>query len=310
MKVFSLIIALGMLVSFNAFGDDNTHKCTESAINTFDRLNALLVKSGYQSLSFDPSKITNVPKYDFSRKINILELQTASGPFVDCLPDSGDVLALDSHIPYKQGSSYDHPPSPTWNKERAVALARAYVQAVFKEFPADAGTPQINFAPTSEFPKYYEGVWHIRWPRVDKEGHVFIADSLDVFLSETKGLRYASLNYFSKYQEPIGPLISQNEAVKLSGPAAENLLHSKLTVPWGLNGLRLADSKSVLWIVNPNHIFQWKSINDAASAADTTAKLAWWVEYKTTSGSASASGHLIDIWIDAQTKKVLGGDFK
>jgi hypothetical protein len=309
MKSFCLILVIGVFGSMARADKIEENRCIEQIVPAVKRLNALLTANHYAPVEFESSQLSSAYRPDFSPRMTVLEFD-ASLASIRCIPSTGEILSIQTHINEDQGPALDHPSKPTWTKNEAIAMAKKYVAAVFGQFPSNAGPPKIHFDATMELPKYYEGQWHIRWPRVDKGGHIFSGDNIDLWMSETGGLKAVYYNYFSQYEEPKNPLISKDEALKASRPAAETLLNSQLTRSSGLSGLQLGKSEAVLWIVNPNHIFQWKSMNDADSPADTTAKLAWIVEYQTTSGQSAITNHLIDIWIDAQTKETIGGNFK
>jgi hypothetical protein len=160
------------------------------------------------------------------------------------------------------------------------------------------------------YPRYYDGEWRIRWSRVDSQGHKFGLDALHVELSEKLGLVGINKVFVSDFQEVKGPLITSDEAITLSRPYANTLLNSGVTEAWVPPGLQLGAVKANLWIMNPNHILGSKVLDFQAVDNGKQARLAWVVLYQLMKGNTPASYHTIGIWIDAQNKEAIGGDFK
>jgi hypothetical protein len=60
-------------------------------------------------------------------------------------------------------------------------------------------------------------------------------------------------------------------------------------------------------IVNPNHILKYKSIEDMPREVDLAARLAWVVKCHVSNDKGT--DRYIYLWIDTETKEVIGGDF-
>jgi hypothetical protein len=226
------------------------------------------------------------------------------------LPDSFKPIAFFNHnIKYDQGPGFDEPPPPKWTEEQAVATGKEYVAAIFGQFPKDVGPPKVEFEKRRNLLKhttiwkYYTGDWQIVWPRISSKGYLFNGNAVVINISEDQGVESAFFDFYMNYQEPQGPLISQDEALKIADPAAQAVVDK-----WLGHGLQLGSPKIVVeGIVNPNHILQAQTVADLAHK-DTTARLAWVVLYDLTANGIPATGHRVQVWIDAQTKEVVGGD--
>ncbi len=127
-------------------------------------------------------------------------------------------------------------------------------------------------------------------------------------VSEKFGLIALSCIFNSKYTEAQKVLVSHDQAIEIGRPAAQKLLGGPLTADWSA-GLSLRPAaKATLWIVNPNHLLQIKSFDDMATASgDENARLAWIIEYR--AENSQGMGRYVEVWVDAQTKAILGGDF-
>ena len=155
-------------------------------------------------------------------------------------------------------------------------------------------------------PKYRNGQWSVRWKRLDAHGNRFAQDNLYCTLDEKYGMRFFGSNFDSTYAEGQKILISEEQAVAIARPVAVKLLTSPITLPWS-KGLKLrSEAKTELWIVNPNHILKYKS-REEVPLGDVVARLAWVAKFQAAGGGRADA--YIYLWIDTETKEVLGGDF-
>jgi hypothetical protein len=310
-----IIILLGLVLPVMSKAEEMNQAEKDNGIKAitkiFDRLNPVLAKYHLTPLTFTSSNLQAFHHHNVFGNVSVCGFNTSSKISLDFLPDSFEPIAFyNNNIKYDQGLGFDQPPSPKWTQEQAVATAKEYVVAIFGKFPKDdVGPPTVEFEkrrnafkPTWVM-KYFTGDWHIRWPRVDTKGYLFNADSVSIYISEDQGVTTAFYNFFSNYQEPQGPLISRDEALKIASPAAQSLIDK-----WLGPGLQLGSPKIVVeGIVNPNHALQAQAVADLAHK-DTTARLAWVVLYNLTANGTPTTAHRVQVWVDAQTKEVVGGD--
>ncbi len=309
MRSLFFIGLLGVFIWGIARGDQDkaaTDRCVEHLDPAFKRLNAVLAENHLNPLDFDPAQLRVIKDKSLNPAVTMWRFQTPNKTFIYCSPTSGDVLSFfRNDIKYTEGPGYDQPPQPNWTKEQAIAMAKTYLAALFGTFPEDVGPPEVKFEPVREIPKYYPGQWEISWPRVDEKGHLFAIDEISIYISETQGITSAVYNFFSTYQPPKEPLISRDDALKVGGPAAEILANKFIG-----SGFQLATPDTVVQgIVNPNHILQAKTIEDTVALRDANARLVWVINYPLTSNGTS-SPHEVQVWVDAQTKEVVGGDLR
>ena len=284
-------------------------RCIEQVGQAVKRLNVLLVSNHLPIMEFDPNNITIKSSYDRQRRLNFWKIRTPSHIYFDCLPKNCILVSVYRDFLYKNAPLYDSPPKPTWTPEQAIEKAKLWARAVLNDFPSDVGVPQVNFKPQMELPKYHDGEWEIRWPRVDSQGHSFDLDALHVHLSEKLGLVDVNLRFVSTFDEVQGKTISKEEAIEASHSPAETLLHGDLARPYLPSGLQLGNATASMWIMNPKDVFKSKTLTEMNTSEQTKARLAWVVVYPLMNGAAPVPDQNVEVWIDAQTKEVIGGDF-
>jgi len=308
-----LTLLIGWLFfSYNATGEPDQVEqtlCVQHAEDAFKRLNVLLTENHLLPLELDPVHLVITQPRDRQRKTNIWQIRTASYTVLQFLPKSCALISIYRDT-YKDALLYDGPPKPTWTENQAIENAKKWVTAFLNYFPDNVGTPKIGFVDQRKVPEYYDGHWRIRWARTDSQGHRFDGDALSVELGEKQGLISISLNFYSTFDEIHDKLISEEDAIATSHSSAEILLHSELVRPLLPPGLKLGTATASLWIMNPTHLLQSKTLDEASASEEIKARLAWVVVYTLMDGNAPASYHTLEVWIDAQTKEAIGGDFK
>jgi len=200
MKCITAILILALPLALNATTVDQNTK-TEGAraiTEVFDHLNPVLIENHLAPLSFNSSDLLVFQPEDVDRKIKVWNFQTLNVS-LDFLPDTFELLLLSRNdINLVRGPGYDRPPAPKWTAQQAMETARNYVAAIFSALPNEMGVPTAEYEATANLPqhsvmmKYYPGMWHVRWPRVDPQGHLFRIDSICVDISEDQGLFMAS----------------------------------------------------------------------------------------------------------------------
>jgi hypothetical protein len=231
-------------------------------------------------------------------------LQTPAKTSVYCSPHSGQVLALfRNDVNFVQGVGSDQPTKPSWTEEQAVAASRGYFEAIFGSFPSNAGKPVAQYQSVEEYPKHYPGYWTVRWSRTDGFGDVFANDSITVGISEKYGLTGAAFNFFSSYSEPHGSLVTKEEALSIASVAAETMVAKWLGRDFKLGSPNLVEKV----IINPNRMLNAKNLEEGAKISDL-ARLSWYVSYPVTL-KGSTDKHAVQVWVDAETKSVIGGDY-
>lgn len=269
----------------------------------FAQVNEILIQGHLAPLPFDPVRLKVIKDHSLNPLVSMWMFQTTANASVYCSPESGALCSIyRGDIKYSEGPGFKSPPRPTWTKDQAILVAKKYAVALFGAFPENVGPPHASYDAIQDVPLYYPGIWTVRWPRVDQGGHIFAADSLGIKVSEEKGLTSAALNFFSNYTEPTGPLISKVEAINAAHSAGEYLARKWI----GGNVQLEPPSDAFLIIINPNKMLEADAIETGANASKT-ARLVWVVEYPVTLDTSSDK-HGSQVWVDAQTKAVLGGD--
>jgi hypothetical protein len=254
-------------------------------------------KRGIIASNDDPFRKQQIVTVSFNPQIN-----------VQIVPKSFEVVSFYRDVSAAGLGSYDTPPKPKWTPDQAIKEARAWYENVLGKFPGNAGSPIAEYDPGLNPPKYYDGQWAVRWPRDDGHGHQFSQDTISVTLNEKYGITSLANNFTSKFPHDQKILISKDQAIAVGRSVAQKLLSSPLTADWSKGLSLLPAATAQLWVVNPNHILRYNSLEELASAPfDSTARLAWVVTYRASNGSM---GRDVEVWIDAETKEAIGGDFK
>ena len=223
-------------------------------------------------------------------------------------PDSPNVSEVARGIPLEWLGSYDAPPKPTWTPDQAIKEAKFWYEAVIGKLPNNVGKPVAKFSPKPNSHKFRNGQWTVTWPRVDDEGHPFRMDNIYCTLDEKWGADFLTCFFVSKFKDGQNITISSSQATEMGISVAKKLLPSPMFSQW-TSGLTLqGDTKTELQIVNPNHILKYKSLNDLPPEIDLAARLVWVVKCHISNGKGD--DHYLYLWIDTETKEVIGCDFK
>ncbi len=275
---------------------------------TMARINSVLNSQHLAILSYDPKQLRFTLSPDQTWRTTVVQINSSSGLEARILSNTFEVVSFQRDFPSEEYIDCDTPPKPKWQTDQAINEARTWVKSILGNVPQNVGKPRAEYAPGLNLPKYQEGTWTVSWPRIDSHGHLFAGDVVNVILSEKFGLIALSYIFNSKYTDGQKVLVSREQAIEAGRSAAQQLLGSPLTADWsGGMSLRPA-ATATLWVVNPNHLLQYKSFEDmATTTGDATARLAWIVEYRVE--NAQGMGRYVDVWIDAETKEILGGDF-
>jgi hypothetical protein len=309
MKKKATVLGCLLLLGLAKAEEMDRNACLQQAIAAVERLNTVFVSRQLPPITFDVNHARITQPYDRFRKSAVLAIW-ASNTELQCLP-TGDPISILRDV-FKNNPLYPSEPIPLWTKERALTEAKGWVEAFLEGFPSNTGTPIVSYhCPALGMPpQYHDGQWRVIWPRIDSQGHEFGKDALNVMLMENRGLVSLYLNFFSQFEEVHGDLISKEEALAASRSSAEKLLKTDLVRPFLPPGLKLDFAEAELWVMNPNHILQCKTMEDMATSSEVAARLAWRVTYLFPASDADSRKHFLEIWIDAQDKKVLGGDFR
>jgi hypothetical protein len=314
-KLIAVFLAIGAINFCSAKADPpqlDQSRCEDQVRGAFKRLNAFAAQKHFPSLNEDPDSVHLFigRRYDDNWETNMWRICTSSNIYVECTPTNCRPSSIFRDFLYKNAPKYDAPLKPQWTPNQAIEYAREWATAFFDGFPQSVGNPEVQFNKQMDYPKYYDGEWAVRWDRIDSQGHRFDMDALHVELNEKLGLVGIDMVFVSDFQEVKGPLIASDEAIALSRPYAGALLNSGVTETWVPPGLQLGPAQAHLWIMNPNRVLQSKTLDQHAVAFQKQARLAWVVLYQLMKGNTPASYHTLEIWIDAQTKEAIGGDFK
>ncbi len=284
-------------------------KCAQQVEQTVKKLNVLYISHHLDPIHFDAAQLKFDRHYNQFKQLNVWRFYIAPDTSMDCLPRSCEVFGFLRDTP-DNPPLYNSKPVPNWTLNQAAEEAKPWVQTVLGYFPPNLSAPRGTFdSDMRDAKRYYDGQWLIRWQRTDSQGHLFEMDGLTANMSEKYGSLGFRLNFDSTFEEVHGKLISSEEALAAARAPAEILLNNRnLAGPFIPPGLHLGDAKTALFIVNPNNILQCKTMDQVKN--QLAARLAWRVEYTLMDGDVPASYHTMIIRIDAQTKEVLGGDFK
>lgn len=248
-------------------------------------------------------------------KVSPQKCNTYLGSFYNCM--FGQVYAVEASqtgeiLTFKRlrlvTETADTPDTPKWTKEEAAAEARQFVIATTGKWPRNLGVPSAIFKTLRVYGgKYEKGEWHVHWPRVDEQGHLFFLDGVNVVLSESKGGIYVSANLTSKFTEKNFQPKERKEALKLAleiarkklepSPSLGELIASKRA----LNEVPISEG---LFVVRPNRYLVDGSTNENP---EDEARLAWAFSFGLAGKEGRGLGGIV-VWIDAENGKCIAGD--
>lgn len=256
-----------------------------------------------------PNNPTVSPTHDILRQRKIIWVGFSPQINVQFAQKSFEVIAFYRSLAPELLNASTAPIKPAWTPEHAIKEAQAWYRVIIGNFPANTGTPTVEYVtPTYNPPKYYDGEWMIKWPRTDARGNRFALDNITVTVSEKYGITSLAKNFVSEFSENTKVAVSQKDAIEIARPAAQRLLKSPLTSQWA-TGLSIENGASAkMWIINPNHILKHENIEDMATAGDLRARLAWVVKFR--ASNSDGLGSNIFVWVDAENAEILGGDFQ
>lgn len=228
-------------------------------------------------------------------------------------PTPGKILSCSNqYIAEKTGSLsgvvFKGGAKPARNKEDIVKEAERYVEILNGEIPKEACLWEVDYNVGAwQKPGYsYEGVWIVRWGR--KEGdYKYYSDSICVMINESLGLSSYGYNFYSDYHPPKKINISRYQAVKIAQKNVNKIINSSFFD--SLMRYYKADKvdSAELLIINPNYSHKLKSMEDPYCTRN--ARLAWVVKFTlSVAKTGKADPNLLQVWIDAETGEVLGGE--
>jgi|GEM_PF-1918849 len=255
----------------------------------------------------------------------VLSFQPSSGMLVECQNSK-----LDQSVTQLNGKTraYIHKPESKWTRDYAVKIARAFIEACLGEMPKNIGAPdQVEFQQRvlgldKETKKLLYGVphWNLFFPRVDKNGYKFQEEAIIVTIFEDAGPTTLGVRMPSRYEEVSGEPLKQEEVMPEAVAYAKKLTNrSGLSGMFGGGTINETPLNARLEIVKPNNMGELRNLD--SDSTDLNARLAWvicfdWTKSRslwsqwTGSGSGSSDNKgEITVWIDAHTKKPLGGDY-
>jgi hypothetical protein len=304
-----ILVGLFSTIHIRASASDQG-KYVKVFLETTAKVNAVLKSDHEPVLTFDENRLAVAFSFDRLRKRNLATVSSSSGISVEIDPESMAVTSFSRDIPLELLGSYDAPPKPSWSKEQAIAQAKIWVKCFLGYLPTNIKGPTIEFSPQMNLPKYRDGQWEIRWQRIDLQGHIFDQDSIYLILNEKFGITFLGYNFVSAFTEGQKVVLSREQAIDLGRESALKILQNPMAASW-LPGARLgAVASAGIYVVNPNHILRYKSLDEMITAPDTTARLAWVIKYQAVDPSGNSGSHDVGVWIDTETKEMLGGDFQ
>lgn len=123
------------------------------------------------------------------------------------------------------------------------------------------------------------------------------------------------VNFWSSFSDKKTEHISKERALLLAADGAKAIMHWKPGADW-LKNYSLGQATADLEIVNPNYLPDQPNMESLGASFNPAARLAWVVTYQKSyngpksSENASPIGGDIEVWIDAETGALLGGDLK
>lgn len=284
------------------------HDPTKAAVDLLSKVNKDL-KLRHISEFEIPNKPTVSLTHDVLRQREIIWVRFSPQINVQFAPKPFEVIAFYKSLAPEQLNASAAPIKPAWTPEKAIKEAQAWYCVIIGKFPANTGTPTVEYVtPTSNPPKYYDGEWMIKWPRTDAMGNRFALDNITATVSEKYGITSLAKNFVSEFSENTKIAIPEKDAIEIARPVAQKLLKSPLISQWATAAFIEDGASAKMWIINPNHILNYENIGDIATAGDLKARLAWVVKFRIS--NSDAQNRDIFIWIDAENADLLGGDFQ
>lgn len=302
------LLAFAMTLSTGLSESQDQHRYKETAIDLLSKVNEGLKTRSMAGFEI-PGEATVSLTEDVLRQRKIIWVRFSPQINVQLMPDSFEVVAFYRSLVLGQLSTSNTPIKPVWTPERAIKEAQSWYQDLIGKFPADAGTPIVEYAaPAYNPPKYYDGEWMVKWPRTDAKGNCFALDTITITVNEKHGITSLAKNFVSEFSENTKIAVSEKEAIEIARPVAQKLLKSPLTSKWSTGLAIESGATAKMWIINPNHILKYQNIEDMATAGDLKARLAWVVKFR--ASNSDGLGSNIFVWVDAENAEILGGDFQ
>jgi len=335
--VFLLIIGVGGSAGCARKGDDRISKRPESLVTeakaleicraAVERCNRFLHQQGFEDIRL-PGHLPFRCVWDRYYREKVVVLGDSRSPVeIKILTGSRKIVFFNNCAAYERAFGegarrYDSPRKAKWSRDKAVVIARGYVEALLGEFPKNLHLAVARFKQNAESPKggpdyYYAGDWFIGWARTDSHGREFMNDGVVVQMTEECGPEGIGVNLFSRHTEgpTATPTVSRTAAIEKSRALAEEIMSSPLGRKFFRNYELRNKLAAELKIVNPNHITRLHSTDELGDPGDQNARLAWMVTWQAVYTGLLGEGGLrptdskVSVWIDAETGESLGGDF-
>jgi hypothetical protein len=313
-KVLAISLLSLFLALTNARGADETRSqepYRDAFFASLKRLNNTLTAERLPLVTFDFARVRVVVSEDLWVP-NMVKVHANPLFSVEFFPQTDHsrlprIALVYRQIPLSWLGSYDSPPKATWTSEQAIQKCKFWFESVYGEAIANVGTPDAVYEDQPNMPRYRNGQWAVRWPRTDARGHRFLEDNIYCTLDEKYGASFLGRHFVSTFVECQKMLITADEAIAISRPAATTLLSARIASEWS-GGLTLkSEAKAEVRIVNPNHILKYLTSEEVPWPGDVLARLAWVIKLR--ASDAKTRNVYIYLWIDTETKEVLGGEF-
>ncbi len=284
------------------------HDPAKAAVGLLSKVNKEL-KLRHISEFEIPNNPTVSPTHDTLSQREIIWVGFSPQINGQLMPDSFEIVAFYRSLALGQLGASSTPIKPAWTSKQAIKEALSWYQDIIGKFPANTGTPIVEYsAPAYNPPKYYDGEWMVKWPRTDARGNWFALDAITITVNEKHGITSLVKNFVSEFSENTKVAVSEKEAIEIARPLAKKLLKSPLTSQWSTGLAIEGGGTAKMWIINPNHILKYENIEDMATAGDLEARLAWVVKFR--ASNSDGLGSNIFVWVDAENAEILGGDFQ
>lgn len=265
-----------------------------------DKINTSKLEFIYRKDDDNPNITIADIRCDRTNKALDMVIDSRSGKIMHC----DNVFAL-----YELDKSmHEGADKPTKKKEEVLEEANKYVIAINGKLPEQAFFKECEFIVSGWYDSKhsYDGAWVVRWGR--KEGtYRYKEDYIALGIYEKYGLEGYTYDFFSDYHPPKKLNIPQSQAIETAQKNINKIIHSSYFAGT-FNGYKVGKiDSSELMIVNPNYAHK-KMFNNRIHP-DPYARLAWVVRFGCIPKTKDfPAGGLCEIWIDAETGEVLGGD--